>query len=119
MINDITDDNFDAEVMRSDIPCVILFTAHWCTWCPEMLERMEEASHAFEGEAKFCSVNTDTERKLRIAFAVGTLPYIVMVRDGKKIPLFDEIVTVDRLEERVRYMLDDGKAPFETPVVIR
>ena len=119
MVMDVTDDSFEQDVLGSDIPCVILFTASWCTWCDEMLERMAEASDAFEGEARFCTVDTDEQRKLRIAFAVGTLPYIVLVRDGMRVPLFDEIVTTDRLVERVRYMLDGGKAPLETPVRIR
>ena len=116
MIHRITDENFIAEVLESKLPCVILFTGSWCDWCPEMIIRMEEASVAFDGQVRFCSVDIDSERKLRIAFAVGTLPYIVWIREGMKTPLFDEIVTVDRLVERVAYMLDGGKPPLETPI---
>ena len=116
MVVDVTDESFAADVLESELPCVILFTGSWCTWCPEMHERMEEASKAFEGEAKVCSIDIDTQNKLRIAFAVGTLPFIVLVRGGMRSPLFDEIVTVERLEERVRYALDGGKLPIEVPV---
>ena len=84
-----------------------------------MKSRMAEASESWGDDFKFCTVDIDTQRKLRIAFAVGTLPYIVLVRDGMKAPLFDEIVTTERLEERLQYVSDGGKLPIETPVRLR
>ena len=119
MVYEITDENFQQEVLESEKPCVILFTASWCTWCPEMHKRMEEAAADLGAEAKFCTIDTDTQKRLRISFAVGTLPFIVLVRNGMRAPLFDEIVTTDRLEERIRYALDSGKLPIEVPVVLR
>ena len=115
MVHEITDATFDAEVSNSAIPCVILFTAGWCDLCPEMESRFEALSKRMN-EVKFCSVNTDTEKGLRIAFAVGVAPYIVMVRNGMKLPLFDQIVSEEELEERIRYILDGGKPPVETPL---
>lgn len=116
MVYEITDANFEKEVASCDTPCVILFTASWCTLCEEMLPRLEELSGKFAGQVKFCAANAEENRGLRIAFAIAALPYIVYVNDGMKTPLFDEIVTVDRLEERVRYMLDGGEAPTTTPL---
>ena len=115
MIHEITDETFETEVANSPIPCVILFTAGWCNLCPEMESRMRSLSDRMS-EVKFCVVNTDTQKGLRIAFAVGVAPYIVMVRNGMKLPLFDQIVPEDELEERIRYILDGGKPPIETPL---
>lgn len=115
MVHEITDETFEAEVANSAIPCVILFTAGWCDLCPEMEFRFEALSEKM-GDVKFCVVNTDTQKGLRIAFAVGVAPYIVMVRNGMKLPLFDQIVSEEELEERIRYILDGGKPPIETPL---
>lgn len=115
MVHDITDETFEAEVASSDIPCVLLFTAGWCDLCPEMKSRFEALSEKMD-EVKFCLVDTDKQKGLRIAFAVGVAPYIVMVRNGMKLPLFDQIVSEDELEERIRYILDGGKPPIETPL---
>ena len=44
------------------------------------------------------------------------VPYIVLVADGMKTPLFDELVTEERLEERIRFVLDGGAAPTTRPL---
>lgn len=116
MIHEITDATFQEEVADSDIPCVILFTAGWCTYCDEMVPRLEELSERFGDTVKFCIANIDEQRGLRIAFVVGALPYVVMVRDGMKIPLFDEITPTEKLEERIRFVLDGGDVPIATPL---
>ena len=110
MLYEITDETFEAQVLQSPVPCVIEFTAGWCDLCDRLLPVLEELSGEFAGEVKFCTANTDTQRKLRIKFAVAALPYIVMVRDGRRIPLFDSLVTAERLSERIRYVLDGGEA---------
>ncbi len=116
MIHEITDATFEAEIANSSTPCVILFTASWCTLCDEMLPRLEELSGKFAGQVKLCTADSEKNKGLRIAFAIAAVPYIVYVHNGMKTPLFDEIVTADRLEERIRYMLDGGEAPSTTPL---
>ncbi len=116
MIHEITDSTFNQEVADSDVPCVILFTAGWCTFCDDMVPRMESLSEKLGDTVKFCIVNSDEQRALRIAFAVAAVPYIVLIRNGMKIPLFDEIVTEERLEERIAYVLNGGKTPTALPL---
>lgn len=116
MVHVITDDTFEDEVVKSDLPCVIGFTAGWCNLCPQMLEALEEVSDRYAGKVKFCTVNVDEQRRLRILFAVAALPYTVYVADDTKTPLFDELVNADRLDERLRFVLDGGKCPSTTPL---
>ena len=116
MLHEITEETFEREVANSDVPCVIEFTAGWCTLCDEMAPAFEELSEKFGDAVKFCLVNIDEQKALRIKFAVAAVPYIVLVADGMKTPLFDEIVTADRLEERIRFVLDGGPAPTTMPL---
>ncbi len=116
MIREITEENFTEEVADSPIPCVIEFTAGWCTYCDEMVPAFERLSEKFDGAVKFCLVNIDEQRGLRIKFAVAALPYIVYIQDGMKTPLFDAIVSEDRLEERITHMLEGKDAPGTTPL---
>ncbi len=116
MIHEITDDTFTEAVEKSPLPCIIQFTAGWCTFCDEMVPTMESLSETFEGRVKFCLVNIDEQRGLRIKFAVAALPYIVFVDQGMKTPLFDAITTEERLEERINYMLEGNEAPGTTPL---
>ncbi len=116
MLYEITDQNFEEEVVQSQVPCVIEFTAGWCTMCDEMVPTFEELSEKLGDEVKFCIVNTDEQKQLRIKFAVAAYPYIVLVKDHMKTPLFDELVTAKRLEERIRFVLDGGEAPTTRPL---
>ena len=116
MVYEITSENFEDEVVNSGVPCIIEFTAGWCTFCDEMVPTMEALSEKFGDAAKFCLVNIDEQKNLRIKFAVAAVPYIVLVADGMKTPLFDEIVTAERLEERIRFVLVGGNAPTTRPL---
>lgn len=111
MLHEITDANFEQEVAASDLPCLIEFTGKWCTLCDKMLPMLEELSEEYAGKVKFCTVDTDVQRGLRIKFAVAALPFLVLTREGTKIPLFDELVTKERLQERIDYVLGGGEAP--------
>ena len=116
MIHEITDESFEKEVVHSNVACVILFTAGWCTLCDDMVPVLEELSDEYGQRVKFCVVNTDQQKKLRIKFVVAAYPYIVMVADGMKTPLFDEKVSAERLKERIDFVLDGGSAPTTRPL---
>ena len=116
MLHEITDENFEEKVANSTVPCVIEFTGKWCTLCKEIVPVFEELADHYGDAVKFCTVNTDMERGLRIKFAVAVLPYVVLVADGMKTPLFDELVTAERLKERIDFVLNGGKAPTTRPL---
>ena len=116
MVHVVTDESFEKEVVQSEIPCLVEFTAGWCTVCKLMEPTLEELSERFAGEVKFCTVDTDTEKALRIRFAVAVAPYLVFIADGMQTPLFDELVTAERLEERICFVLDGGEAPTTRPL---
>lgn len=116
MLHEITDENFEAEVANSPVPCVIEFTGKWCTLCEQMIPTFEQLADHYGDAVKFCTVNTDMQKGLRIKFAVAALPYIVLVSDGMKTPLFDELVPAERLQERIDFVLEGGKAPTTRPL---
>lgn len=116
MVHEITDATFESEVMNSDVPCVIEFSAEWCAPCAKMALTLASLSEKLSGEVKFCSADIEKNKKLRIKFAVAAIPYIVFVADSMQTPLFDELVTEERLEERIRFMLDGGTAPTTRPL---
>lgn len=116
MIHEITDENFESEVMDAKTPCVIEFTSDWCLLCKDMVPAFEKVAEELGDKVKFCSVDTGKQRKLGITFAVGSLPYVVYVANGEMTPLFDELVSADRLRERVQFMLDGGEVATTRPV---
>ena len=79
----ITRENFENEVMKSDIPVLIDFWAPWCGPCRMMGAIIEQLAEEYEGKAKVGKVNVDEEGELSQAFGVMSIPTIVLIKDGK------------------------------------
>ena len=79
----ITRENFENEVMKSNIPVLIDFWAPWCGPCQMMGPIIEQLAEEYEGKAKVGKVNVDEEGELSQAFGVMCIPTIVLVKDGK------------------------------------
>lgn len=79
----ITRENFENEVMKSNIPVLIDFWAPWCGPCQMMGPIIEQLAKEYEGKAKVGKVNVDEEGELAQAFGVMSIPTIVLVKDGK------------------------------------
>lgn len=79
----ITRENFENEVMKSNIPVLIDFWAPWCGPCQMMGPIIEQLAEEYEGKAKVGKVNVDEESELSQAFGVMSIPTIVLVKDGK------------------------------------
>ena len=79
----ITRENFENEVMKSNIPVLIDFWAPWCEPCRMMGPIIEQLAEEYEGKAKVGKVNVDEEGELSQAFGVMSIPTIVLVKDGK------------------------------------
>ena len=79
----ITRENFENEVMKSDIPVLIDFWAPWCGPCRMMGPVIEQLADEYEGKAKVGKVNVDEEGELSQAFGVMSIPTIVLIKDGK------------------------------------
>ncbi len=78
----ITKNNFEAEVLRSDIPVLIDFWASWCGPCRMMSPIVDEIA-AERGDIKVGKVNVDEESELAGAFNVMSIPTLVVIKDGK------------------------------------
>lgn len=75
-------ENFESEVMKSNKPVLIDFTATWCGPCRMVAPIVEEISNEFT-QYKVCKVDVDEEPELAMSFGVSSIPMLVVVKDGK------------------------------------
>ena len=85
MIQAVTKDNFDNEILKAQIPVVVDFYADWCGPCKMMSPLMEKLSSEYEGKVKFCKINVDDEEELAIQNSVQSIPLFVLYKDGQVI----------------------------------
>lgn len=82
MIN-LTDETFEQETMKSELPVVVDFYADWCGPCKMVTPILVEMEAKYDGKAKICKVNIDEHRKLAIAHKVMSIPTLFFIKDGE------------------------------------
>jgi len=80
---EITDENFESEVINSDKPVLIDFWAVWCGPCKAIAPIVEELSVEYEGKLKVGKLNVDDNQQTSIRFGVRSIPTLLIFKNGK------------------------------------
>ncbi len=75
-------DNFEAEVLKSDLPVVVDFWAPWCGPCRSLGPILEELAEEYAGQIKVAKVNVDHNQDLAQRFGVMSIPTLLFIKNG-------------------------------------
>ncbi|MBV7380045.1 thioredoxin [Maritimibacter dapengensis] len=81
----VTDDTFEAEVLKSDVPVVVDFWAEWCGPCKMIGPALEELSAEYGDKVKIAKVNVDENPNSPAQLGVRGIPALFMFKDGQPI----------------------------------
>ena len=81
---EITKENFETEVLKSDKTVVVDFWAAWCGPCKMVAPTFEAVSKEYT-EVKFGKVNTDEQQELAEKFQVMTIPTFIRFENGQAV----------------------------------
>ena len=79
----ITKNNFEAEVLRSEIPVLVDFWATWCGPCRMLAPVIGEIAEEYAGTVKVGKVNVDEEPELAMQFRVDSIPTVMLFKEGR------------------------------------
>lgn len=79
----ITEENFDREVLQSELPVLVDFYADWCGPCRMMAPVVHQLAEDCAGRMKAVQVNVDEAPALAASFGVSSIPTLAYFQDGK------------------------------------
>lgn len=79
----ISEENFEAEVTKSDVPVLVDFYAGWCTPCRMMSPVLEDISEELIGRAKVVKVDVMRESELAGMYHILNVPTMMVFKDGE------------------------------------
>ena len=79
----LTKENFESEVLNSDIPVLVDFWASWCGPCMMLSPVISEIAEELNGTIKVGKVNVDDEQELAMKYKVASIPTLLLFKNGK------------------------------------
>ncbi len=83
MVNKFDESNFEAEVLKSDIPVFVDFYADWCGPCKMMSPVIDKLSDEYAGRIKVGKVNVDENSELAMKYGIMSIPNMVFFKNGE------------------------------------
>jgi len=88
MAQELTDADFEAEVLKADTPVLVDFWAPWCGPCKSMSPIMDELTTEYEGKVKVVKVNVDENTQTPGKYSVMSIPTFIIFKGGEPVATF-------------------------------
>jgi thioredoxin 1 len=100
----LDEDNFESEVLESDLPALIDFWAPWCGPCQMMGPTIEKLAGDYEGKAVIAKVNVDDSPNLASKYGIRSIPALLFFKDGEVADQLVGVQSEDVLKEKLDSM---------------
>ena len=97
---EVNNNNFENEVLKSDIKVLVDFNAEWCGPCRMLKPIVEEIANS-NSNVKVVSINIDEEDELAAKYSVFSIPCLVVFENGKEINRNVGLISKDAIESLI------------------
>ena len=98
----INDADFDAEVLKADLPVLVDFWAEWCGPCHVMAPVLDDLAEEYDGRVKFVKIDTEENFDVMSQYGVRGLPTLLIFNNGEPV----DRITGGRSKDDLRSSLE-------------
>jgi thioredoxin 1 len=84
-VQDVTDQTFESDVIKSDLPVLIDFWAPWCGPCRMVAPIVKELAGEYEGKVQFRKLNTDENPMVAAKLNIRSIPTLMLFKNGQQV----------------------------------
>lgn len=81
-ITHVTDDSFESEVLRSEVPVLVDYWAEWCGPCKVIAPVLEEIANEYDGKMKVCKIDIDSNEETPPKYGIRGIPTLMLFKGG-------------------------------------
>lgn len=101
-VKDVSDSNFESDVLKSDKPVLVDFWAQWCAPCRMLAPTVEAVAEKYVGNATVVKLNVDDNPAVSQRYGIKGIPTLILFKNGKE----EERVVGATSKEAISRMID-------------
>ncbi|HMG35220.1 MAG TPA: thioredoxin [Blastocatellia bacterium] len=84
IVNDVTDQSFESDVLKANVPVLVDFWAEWCTPCKAIAPAVHKVAEEYQGKAKVVKLNVDDNNDTAQRYGVRGIPTLILFKNGSE-----------------------------------
>ncbi len=104
----VNENNFQGEVIKSELPVLVDFYADWCGPCKRQAPILEELAVKYKGKIKFAKLNVDENQNLSATYRIDAIPHLIVFKNGKVIDNIIGLHSKADMENELSALLVNG-----------
>lgn len=82
---EVSEQNFEQEVLQSELPVLVDFWAEWCVPCKRIAPIVEELAQEYDGRLKVAKCDVDANPQLPVRFHIMGIPTLILFKNGQPV----------------------------------
>ena len=101
-IVEVTDSNFDSEILKSPLPALVDFWAVWCGPCRQIAPAVEALAEEYKGRLKVGKLNIDQHQMVPQKYGIRSIPTLLVFKGGRVVGQIVGAVPRAKLEDEIK-----------------